>query len=164
LDVLRSLPQLERLYTNIVEGDPWVILPHLISQRRLTTYHVRVVYLPPEAAVAKEHLQRCNDFLSDVTDLEIPLEMLEYIASKKVIKLSTTVTVSSEDTFFRLLSRYRTTLTHLKILRYPKTSGSELTTNFINQLAEVVPLLEDLSLSCRALSKFVVSTFAPKSA
>jgi hypothetical protein len=114
-------------------------------------------------AICKEHLQRCNDFLSDATDLEIP-QMLEYIASKKLTKLTTTVEVSSEDTFFRLLSRFRTTLTHLRIERYTMTSGSELTTNFINQLTEVVPLVEDLSLSCHTFSKIVVSTFAAKSA
>jgi hypothetical protein len=162
LDILRSLPQLERLYTQTGQANLWLILPHVISQRRLTTYHVNVSLLEPIAAMAiwTKHLQRCNDFLPDVTDLKIPFQFLEYIASKKVIKLTTAVT-GKDASFFHLLSRYRTTLTHLEIVRYI-TSESELTPNFINQLAEAAPLTEDLSLSCYAMSN-VVSTFSSKS-
>jgi hypothetical protein len=155
LDFLRSLPQLERLYTHAWQDNLRLILPLVISQRRLTNYHASNLSWGPWAGCEK-HLQQCNDFLPNVTDLQIPFQLLEYIASNKVTRLITMVW-SEEITFLRLLSRHKTTLTHLRLIRHI-ASESRLTISFINQLAEAAPLTEDLSLRCLTVSH-MVSTF-----
>jgi hypothetical protein len=165
MEFFKFLPQLESLRTNSTN-----IFPYLVRQRSLTILHapqlVRLIdstttsdfFLP--SLLTDGEVQ--NTMFPNVIDIDAPFWLLEHVASRKVETLRTIIKledIRKEVVFFQLLGRYRTSLRSLTVER---TMGgpSEALARFIDRLAEIVPLVEDLYISCYCW-RWMVSPILP---
>jgi hypothetical protein len=164
IELFKSLPQLESFRTNALNMT--LIFPHLIRQRSLTTFHApHLVQLVDSTGTTTSDLDLVlaslstdgNVVLPNVVDIDATFWLLEHIASGKVKTLRTIIRhedIGKEEAFFRLLRKYKTSLTSLAIQRR-MDSRSESFTSFVERLAETVPLVEDLHISCHCLNWMV---------
>jgi hypothetical protein len=165
MEFFKFLPQLESLHTNSMN-----IFPYLVRQRSLTILHapqlVRLIdstttsdfFLP--SLLTDGEVQ--NTMLPNAIDIDAPFWLLEHVASTKVETLRTIIKledIRKEAVFFQLLGRYSTSLRSLTVERM-MSGPSEALARFIDRLAEMVPLVEDLYISCSCW-RWMVSPILP---